>query len=394
MSFDHIESPALKEFNSHCQGLLDFSTEHKDEAESDSALGNGSDRKTSPSLRGANSAASVASDSADIRIPDLSDSYTHVSAATPALSRETPKTAKAKTIRDLDCEECLRRIHSLSAGDNVYFRRGVLGMGLDAEPTKPGDYVEGRVICFSFDKLKRYVIVTLEGYGFLKFTFGDLYRMSVDKNVCLQRLQNPGSVAKSVKQKRQRLDYEDEYLMRRSCKGQLVTGADESDYSHIQEDSCPQYTSAAPSAKVQCTTEAGEVRTRPIPTGVETFCKCRFINKVEFVRKLRGIISQNKQDFFEKTSAMQELRLIMTQNVRAYELEMVAYLLEEDPWSHSANPQERPSEEGVQEIINQYKAAVSNNEYVTLFAQWQKYQKALKNEAKAATSAQVAKATT
>lgn len=158
MSFDHIESPALKEFNSHCQGLLDFSTEHKDEAESDSALGNGSDRKSSPSLRGANSAASVASNSADIRIPDLSDSYTHVSAATPALSRETPKIVKAKTIRDLDCEECLRRIHSLSAGDNVYFRRGVLGMGLDAEPTKPGDYVEGRVICFSFDKLKRYVI--------------------------------------------------------------------------------------------------------------------------------------------------------------------------------------------------------------------------------------------
>ncbi|KAK1443695.1 hypothetical protein BgAZ_205710 [Babesia gibsoni] len=382
MTIDRPGSPTTDSYKSHGHGMYNISSVYKENADLDSVSGDVSYGNAASSVHGG----SCPSESNDAKGTEFSDCYTPASSNVLLGGRDVPKVVKTKSLKDLECEESLRRIHSLTVGDSVYFRRVVLGMENDHHDSKMGDYVEGKVVCFSFDKNRRYVVITLDGYGFLKFTFGDLYRMSIDKNTCLQRLQHPGALAKSIKQRRQRLDYEDEYMLRRFG-GHYGMATEESDNIHSRDEHSVRVSATHHVDKAESNPEKQEIRTRPVPPGVETFCKCRFINKVDLVRKLRAMIYQNKQLFYEKTAGMQELRLIMTQNIRAYELEMVAYLMEEDPWNHSANPYERPSEEGLKAILDQYREAVSSQEYVTQFAQWQKYQKALKLEAKAAAAA-------
>ncbi|GIX63285.1 AP2 domain transcription factor ap2ix-7 [Babesia caballi] len=383
MAFDHFESSVGTEFSSHCRQSPSPSQDDKEMQESDCATSDYSYVNTH-SFPGRHYGAGYTSDSTSMKLPEFSDVGTPLSASGSVCGRDLPKVVKTKTIRDLECEESLRRLHSLAVGESVYFRRSLLSTRDEGDTPEVGDYVEGKVACFSYDMERRYVVVALDGYGFLKFTFGDLYAMSIERNAFLQRLHSPGALAKSLKHKRQRLDFEDEYMTRRSNSSHMGMLTEDSDSFTATESPYAISYKASNLANAHSSPDSVDVRTRPVPPGAEVFCRCRFINKVDFVRKLRAIISQNKQHFFEITEGMQELRLIMTQNIRAYELEMVAYLLGEDPWSYSANPYDRPTPEQVNDIVEQYSVAARNPEYMTLFAQWSKYQKLLKSEAKAA----------
>ncbi|GBE60694.1 AP2 domain transcription factor AP2IX-7, putative [Babesia ovata] len=378
MAFGTLESSAGRDFKSHCQRMLSMSEDCKEVGDSDCGTSDCS-FLNNHSYKGRNFSGNYASDSASVKLPDAGEAPTPIPVTATTHGREPPKTAKTKSVRDLECEECLRRLHSLAVGDNVYFRRTVLGLCEESDSSEFGNYVEGKVTCFSYDFMRRYIIVTLDGYGCLKFTFGDLHAMAVDRNVYLQRLQQSGILTKAQRQKRQRSYYEDEYVTRRSFSNHMATEESE---DHTHDSAYASSHIAHSESGAAAAADSQGTRTRPVPPGAETICRCRFINKVDLVQKLRSTINQNKQEFYEKTESMQELRLIMSQNVRAYELEMVAYLLGEDPWAYSSNQYDRPTDEQIKEIVEQYGAAARNADYLAHFANWQKFQKQVKSEAK------------
>ncbi|CDR94120.1 hypothetical protein, conserved [Babesia bigemina] len=374
MAFDSFDSPSRREFSSHCQRMLSLSEDYKEVGDSDCGASDSS-YLNSHCYRSRRISASYASDSASVKLPDTSDASTPRSLSGSVYGRDAAKAFKTKSVRDLECEESLRRLHSLVAGDSVYFCRAVLGTSEDSDDSDIGEFVEGKVTCFSYDFMRRYVIVSLDGYGSLKFTYGDLHAMALDGNVHLQRLQQSVVLSKAQRQKRPRY-FEDEYMTRRSFSNQN-TADDSEDAAHDSAYGSSHHAYSESSAAGGA--DFYGIRTRPVPPGAESICRCRFVNKVDLVQKLRSAINKNKQEFYERTETMQELRLITTQNVRAYELEMVAYLLGEDPWAYAANHYDRPTDEQIKEIVEQYGAAARNAKYLAHFANWQKFQKQVKN---------------
>ncbi|ORM41746.1 uncharacterized protein BXIN_2784 [Babesia sp. Xinjiang] len=378
MAFDHLESPAGTEFNSRCQRTLSLTQEYKDGEDSDSV-------ESDSSVQSANSSTSSNSDISDsisTKLSDISDVCTPVSAGYAFYDRDALKPVKSKSVKDLECEETLKRLHSLAVGDIIYFRRSVLAACLGLDPQDHDGYMEGKVTCFSYCISRRYVVVTVEGCGCLRFTFGDLYNMSIDRNLHLQRLQHPSVLARALRHKRQRYDYDDDYPTRRSWSSQLCT--EDSDNFSSYDGFCGSPYSDSVDSPSYSFVDRQDVSTRPIPPGADMFCKCRFVNRLEFTRLLREIIYEDEDSFNDKTAEMQELRLILTQNVRPYELEIIAYLLGEDPWNYSANPYDRPNSEQINDIIEQYAAAVLSPEYVALYEQWQTCQRTFKSDSKMA----------
>ncbi|GFE54875.1 AP2 domain transcription factor AP2IX-7, putative [Babesia ovis] len=389
MAFDHLESPAGTELNSRCQRTMSLEEDINDLDDSD-----GSDSDTSAysnrSYSDDNSSGGYHSDDVVNDLSDHCDVGISADLEPSTYSRESLKPIKIKTLKDVECEETLRRLHTLAVGDNIYFRRSLLAVCMDSSTTGGDGYVEGKVTCFSYTSQKGYVVVTLEGFGLLKFSLGDLYNMSVDHNIHLQRMQHPSAAIKAMRQKRQLFEIQDECLTRRSWSGGHM-GMLNGDLDNLSSSEGIfnfnyRETVSSPS---NCVTESTDVRSRPVPPGVEAFCKCRFANKVDLVRKLRVIIAEDKNHFLEQTEEMQELRLILSQNVRAYELEMVAYLLGEDPWSYAVNPEDRPNSDQIQDIMEQYSAAARNPDYVSLYEQWQDYQNSHKSKPKLNNSASI-----
>ncbi|AFZ79448.1 hypothetical protein BEWA_022960 [Theileria equi strain WA] len=238
--------------------------------------------------------------------------------------------------KNLHTEEVLRKLQTLTSGDSVFFKKSALGDQMSSFETPTyTDFVHGTVVCWTFDELKQYIVINVRPHGNLQFLYSDLFDMTLARDVFLHKLDIKVDIVKA--------------------------SAEKSIDTPYNVDSA-----------VSC-----DVRVRPVPPGVETFCKCRFINKLEFVRKLRGIIRSNKHMFMEKTMYMKELRLIMSQNVRAYELEMVAYVLNANPWQYSSNPSEEPSQERVKEILELYKNAVRNPIYIALYNKWKEYIKSI-----------------
>ncbi|EDO06537.1 hypothetical protein BBOV_II005870 [Babesia bovis T2Bo] len=321
-------------------------------------------------------------DSIAAKFSALNDLDRHVSDGISYHYDESFKPSKQKSRKDLECEESLRRLHSLTVGDNIYFRRSTIAACSDSGDDTDG-FVEGKVTCFTYTSSTRYVVVMLEGFGYLKFTLGDIYSMSIDHHVHLQRLQHSTSLSKSLRQKRHRFESDDEFATRRYWNGMnksLLT--DESDsFSGTDGVSETPYRDI-PSSSSQYHSEASDVKTRPIPPGAESFCRCRFVNKLDIVRKLRKLIADNKECFMEKTAEMTELRLIQNHNVRAYEVEVVAYLLGEDPWKYAANPQDKPKKDQINTILEQYRAAARDPDYLNLYEQWQEYQNSVKGRTK------------
>ncbi|KAK2195568.1 hypothetical protein BdWA1_003245 [Babesia duncani] len=288
-----------------------------------------------------------------------SDIQTIPAEAVPAIS-------KYKTPEYLEAEDVLRRLQTLNNGDCIYFKKSTLGNKVSSmDNPLPIDFIEGRVVCFTFDEVKQYVVVNLHPHGALQFCYGDLYRMAMARDIYIHRLDM------------KRID------LSKGSKGGLAGNlniASKNRTIKSLDDSLPYYAASHSDIDSSCSDLDAYTRqkllstdpkARPIPPGVETFCKCRFINKIEFVRKIRGLVRTNRQKFMENTTFMQELRLVLTQNVRAYELEMAAYLLNTNPWQYCSNPHEEPSPERIKEIIEMYKAAVRNPIYMELFAKWQ-----------------------
>ncbi|UVC49942.1 hypothetical protein MACK_003564 [Theileria orientalis] len=269
----------------------------------------------------------------------------------------THTTSRHKTQKDLEKDDILRKLQGLMSGDKLFFKKTTLGHQV-SNPDAPtsNDFVESRFVCWIYDRMSIYLIVNLKPYGRLRFKYGDLYEMALAHDLFFHKLDS-------------------RYI--KIIKSDHGVGAKKTDQTKIRQDTAdmemfPQ--SASHKNDVEILKQKivnSDFKNRPMPPGVEEFLKCKFTNKNDLVKKLRSKIRSNKNKFMEMTRDAKELRLILTQNVRAYEVEVVSYMMDQDPWAYSSNKEDKPSDQKIKEILERYKDAVKNPLYVELYNKWQ-----------------------
>ncbi|KAF5153649.1 hypothetical protein TpMuguga_02g02370 [Theileria parva strain Muguga] len=255
--------------------------------------------------------------------------------------------ARHKTQKELEKEEILRKLQGLVSGDRLFFKKSTLGQQVsNPEIPTTNDFVESKLVYWIYDKMSIYLLINIDPYGKLRFTYGDLYQMAVSHDLFFHKLET--RFVKNIKS-----DHSTGYKRVDTVKSQLNLDTidilrPESEKKSINYD----------------------IKSRPTPAGVESFCKCKFSNKTDFIKKLRLLIKTSKSKFMDKTAEMKELRLITSQNIRTYELEIVGYIMDENPWNYSTNPWEEPEDGKKMEIVEMYKKAVNDPTYKDLYRQW------------------------
>uniref|UniRef100_A0A3B0MTR3 Uncharacterized protein n=1 Tax=Theileria annulata TaxID=5874 RepID=A0A3B0MTR3_THEAN len=265
----------------------------------------------------------------------------------------THSSARHKTQKELEKEEILRKLQGLVSGDRLFFKKSTLGQQVsNPEIPTTNDFVESKFVYWIYDKMSIYLLVNIDPYGKLRFTYGDLYQMAVSHDLFFHKLET--RFVKNIKSEHTG------YKRAESTKTQ-TTQMDPfpMEPSYFRQDS-----------EIKQKAINYDIKSRPTPAGVESFCRCKFSNKNEFIKKLRLIIKTNKSKFMDKTAEMKELRLIMSQNIRTYEVEIMGYIMDENPWTYSTNPWDEPEEEKVKEIIEMYKKAVNDPVYKDMYQKW------------------------